>query len=692
MSLFGSKKPGLPNIPKAPAGVSVPPTPPTKDKSGGPGGRKRITQRLVLGGKGVETGEINVNSGLKIPGAPDPVVSQMAPVASIQGEVGVPLANILGFIPAEFLYSDHESLYQDPISQQPVNFPLSLILPMLPSGKVEMLAQDLYNYIPQGVMKSGDELGDYAHSPVALPLEEIISRIPQDAFMLRADQKPIDNNIVSMDEPFSAEMLAAAAEEAQQKAAAAEQAAEPVPEPVSEPAVPEMPPATTSPPVDPPAAESEFDPAPMEPIAPEPLATEEQGTELVPHAEDPQGDDFSFAQSDAFKSFVENMEGDEQSAPVAEAPTAPVEEVPQMPEVPELPEEPPVAELPEEPPVQEDPVPPPTIQPPALERGLPDDYSDTDVTQVIPKETQEAYDQMAEASDSQSPAFGTPPPADPEKQGDHPLYAPTRVVGKQAVKEAAKPLAVEPPKPKAKPAFSLTPPKPAPKAKPAAPPKPPIKPVAKPAFAFKAEPAAEEVSVPQLPSKSAKPKSAPVFSFKSPKKAASAVKPEAKTESKPQSPDVSPQESAPLAQAPTTSSSPSQDIIISQELCDLLGLKGMAEPTLKDIVHQVNSWPGMKGCIVGGQDGLRISSDVEDDTFANSISAFAPKLISKISELFNDLGFDDVQELHTPIKDASVYIFRKDSLYLIVLFDDTSLPDSYRALLKQVLGELNLVK
>ncbi|MEM6601672.1 MAG: hypothetical protein AAF649_09830, partial [Verrucomicrobiota bacterium] len=72
--------------------------------------------------------------------------------------------------------------------------------------------------------------------------------------------------------------------------------------------------------------------------------------------------------------------------------------------------------------------------------------------------------------------------------------------------------------------------------------------------------------------------------------------------------------------------------------------------------------------------------------------AFAPKLIATISELFNDLGFEDVEEMHTPVRDSSVYIFRKQDLYMIVLFEDTSFPESYRTRIRQVMAEIGSAK
>jgi len=51
-----------------------------------------------------------------------------------------------------------------------------------------------------------------------------------------------------------------------------------------------------------------------------------------------------------------------------------------------------------------------------------------------------------------------------------------------------------------------------------------------------------------------------------------------------------------------------------------------------------------------------------------------------------------VEEMHTPVRDSSVYIFRKQDLYMIVLFEDTSFPESYRIRIKQVMAEIGSAK
>lgn len=609
MSLFG-KKITTPMKPAAPASY-VPAKPPVPPASNQPAasqgvGRKRITQRLVLGGKGAETGSIAAGggAGLRLPGAPDPVTSQSIPMADYTGTVDIPVATLLPSIPVEFVVSDHDTIYQSPVAQESACIPLSLILPLLPSGKVEILAQDLFGYLPQGVMKTPEELGEYALSPVTLPLQEIIRRMPEGSLNLRTDQKPIDSSVTGMEDPFSAEMLAAAQEEAAQKAQ--EQAEAATQEEVavddadtqtptaSIPGVAVEAPAAESPETVPPEVEAVPDLSQAEEEAQPEISVPEPDPESAPTAEVPSAlsapqpaqessaeGDWSFAQSPEYQAMLKQMEAEEKGQQA---------EAPQTKAAPES---------------------TPTTPPPA---SLSEDISDTEFTQIIPKVPDVLPEEQA------------PDSIEEEESADNPLFAPTRIMDKSA-----------PPKEQAPPSFSFPDPPPA-KAK-------------------------EE------------PKPISGFKFQAPQPVAK------KSPGTAAAPATAPVQDAPAFQG--------GDIYqVSGKLVSLLGIRSSDNPTLKDIVHQINSWPGMKGCIVGGKDGLRISSDVEDDNFANSISAFAPKLISTISDLFNDLGFDDVEEMHTPVRDSSVYIFRKQDLYMIVLFEETAFPESYRTRIKQVMEEI----
>ncbi|MEM6602292.1 MAG: hypothetical protein AAF649_13005, partial [Verrucomicrobiota bacterium] len=403
MSLFG-KKEGSSSKPMAPA-LNVPANPPVPPLGSpvaeSPGGRKRITQRLVLGGKGADSEAIHVGGGakgLKLPGAPDPVTSQSLPMAHYTGTVDVPVANLLGSVPAEFVVSDHDTLYQSPLAQETVKLPLNVVLPLLPSGKIEILAQDLFTYMPEGVMKSGPELGEYAMSPVSLPLPEVISRIPEAALTLRSDQKPIDTTVAGMDDPFSAEMLAAAQEEAmraQQEAenAAAETQQDPVAD-TGEAQATETIPGFASPPAE--AAAPELAPAPVEP-EPEPVPAPPA---TPPTPETPEQEvDLSFAKSPEYQEMLQKLEAEaaQEQAPATEA--APAEEfaAPQPAES--------TSPIPSE-----------------------EDLSGTEVTKIIPK--------VPVADTTAESGFAV---AAGDTATENPLIAPTRVMREEQEPAAAPP-------------------------------------------------------------------------------------------------------------------------------------------------------------------------------------------------------------------------------------------------------------
>lgn len=657
MSPFGK------NAPKP--GESQPPSPPAAGSPGPVGGRKRITQRLVLGGKGAETGEINVGSGLKIPGAPDPVMSQVIPSASQWGTVEVPFASILGYIPAEFVTSDHESLFNSPQAQEMVSLPLGVILPMLPSGKIELLAQDLAEYVPAGTMKSAEELGDYAYSPVALPLQEVISRIPEEAMVLRTDQKPIDASVAQMDEPFSAEMLAAAQEAAAAQTGEQGYDVNELDEPEESPSGSVAAPSGQE---EAPIAEEEESEPEEQPGLPEETGQSEQSEPpsqpLSEQQEEEPDVDLSFAQSEEYKNFLAQMESgedpdggqssDEQQPPEeaeAEAPTteAEGEDVPEEEfQLPETADAAPTAEIPHASEAPQD----------AGDYGD-EDPADSEMTAPIPRPVQESYDKMSGSGEETDETDD----GSESDEAENPLFAPTRIVPKKPAPPAVSPKA---PDEEAE----------TPEATEASEEPEPAKP-AVPAFNF---------SKPPAPKTKAKAVAKPA-GFKLPPPPVSKPSPKAKVPAPPKPALPKPPQDDPNVAAPQSESS-AEDLVVSSQLANMLGIRDH-EPSIKDIVRQINCWPGMRGCIIGGKDGLRISSDVDDDSFANSISAFAPKLISRISELFNDLGFAEVEELHTPVQDSSVYIFRKNSLYLIILFEDASFPESYRNLVKRVLEELN---
>jgi hypothetical protein len=62
--------------------------------------------------------------------------------------------------------------------------------------------------------------------------------------------------------------------------------------------------------------------------------------------------------------------------------------------------------------------------------------------------------------------------------------------------------------------------------------------------------------------------------------------------------------------------------------------------------------------------------------------------VSRVSELFVDLGMPEVQEIHVPMDDVSTFLFMEGGVYFIVLYKDASMPHWYRKVIKAVLEEI----
>ncbi len=586
------------NFPNQAAGQN--PNPPEPTQPSGPPKRKRVTQRLVLGSKSGSSSATDSHTGrIRLPGAAEPK-AEFLDQSEVQGDVNLPAYELLQCIPAEFLTSDHETLFASEQSQVEVPIPLKLILPGLPSGKIEIPIAELATYMPEGMAKSEAELGDYATSPIKLPLESIIPRIPPDFMVLRYDQKPIDNSVADLEDPFSMELLQAAAREKMEAEARSEAEAavdeettfdEEIP-PIEETGMTDIEQVEApTPPID----------AEMDPTVPMSEEADEESAEPAPQPEPETDDDsmpespvletestgeepdLSFTKTEAFRQFLE--ENGEEEEPQERA----------------------------------------SIDP------------ELAVTEVI-----------EEDEESDTPASPDFPPAHED-------------MDTIAIEEPSSPAAKE---------------------------LPPV--VEPPVPAFKPEP----------PPRKPEPETPPKFHFKMP--AASQVpepKPETKTGFKMPSlrkppppsaqPDYDVAKDQTISKTSKMSSPAAQAVVsISDGLRQALRLNTTNEVTLRDIVHQINCWPGMEGCILGGKDGLTITSEIEDERFGNSLSAFAPKILSRLNELFQDLGFDQVQEIQTPMDSGSVFIFRYEELFFITLCAEPALPASYRQLIKEIISEL----
>lgn len=305
--------------------------------------RKRVTQRLSLAGLNTAapgTGKI------KIPAAEAAVAPAQEPASApvAQGAVEVPAKVLIPYIPEPVLLASAAELLASAQAEYAFQLPLATVLPMLPSGKIEVSLGDLATWAPQGVMHPLEALGEWASQMTQLPLPQIVMRIPPEMMVLRRDQKQIDTMVLSMDDPFSPEALKAKAEAARAAAEAAaasapavppaapevEAPAVPVPEPepaqvvpaeapmpVVEAVVPESEPPVPAWP-EPPATVPEFSPemaatayiAPPteEPVAPAPTAADPALAvpPVIEEASTPEPD-FSFTQTPEYQALLAKL-------------------------------------------------------------------------------------------------------------------------------------------------------------------------------------------------------------------------------------------------------------------------------------------------------------------------------------------------------------------------------------------------
>ncbi|MDR0533608.1 MAG: hypothetical protein LBH01_06610 [Verrucomicrobiales bacterium] len=613
--------PALPVTGKAQAADVVPES---FSKSTGFTGKKRVTQRLS-----VQAVRAFQNANNDLTGMPGETDNEAAEEPGRQVSIDLPSEVVLRVLPDEVLAAPREILIQQLLPGSKVSLPLASILPMLPSGRLEFAVQEVSPFLPGHFLQAPESLNGQTF---VLPLFEVASRIPQDALRLRDDQRPIDSLALRMDDPFNPEQLRAAAE-------AAEAAA--VQEEVLPPVVPPAPPEPAAPVISPApfqvkAVEPEIKaaipelpvrlpmppPAPVAPAIPvfkeevpliepelkkeelvadefpvdEPqvfvpsASTEEElaaepvvAPEIAPLAGETTEPDFSFAQTEQFRKFLEQLESEIATKNAAQSESA----------------EPPLSPVPLEPleiPAEEAPVIPAFSFPTAAKE---------DVPPIVP-----GSDILVEAKEEPAPL---PPDVLTFKPLTPPPPAPAEFPAPAAIIPPLAPLPVEEPK---------------------------------------VEP------LPPAPAKlQAQPEPAPAAALPSP----------------------------PIAHF----GQPAHPVNLSPRVNDILGLPAEHDLTLKDVVAHVRRWPGVKGCAIVDKGGLPIAFDMNDSEFARTLSAFAPKILSRVHELFADIGLLGAPEIQVPSDEFSTYICRHGDVYFVLLHDDVNMPVWYSVIVKQILAELS---
>ncbi len=614
--------------------------------------RKKVTQRLSL--KAIQPNSGAAAQGvqkIQLPGVrQSSVFEPTTPVPQqIQGHVYVPFSIILQAIPAQYLTAQLGELLAQPESGVEVGLPLALILPALPSGKVEFTVQEMAPYIPEGFIQSVEVLGDEAQASFTLPLYQIASRISADSMILRGDQRPIDASVLNMADPFSPEMLGLNR-----------------PEPAAEP--------------EPELTAVDFAPAPETPVEPEPVAA-------APISEEPELMDVPEPVAEIVPEIVSEI-----SVP----PPAFAEPVASVEPEPELQYDPAILAAAEAELEREalgggaEPAPEPSIEEMAASAEPPQE---------------QAYDFGVTPAVQEAPAVPAP--------GEIDWATAMAELNAQAELEASR--LAQPEEAPAIPVASLEPPVPAfdlsgktlqfpirveetgisgIEGREAVIPPP------KGTLAGKLPPLESALSMPTRP--------VPVPFFKEPPASqgqsflkvmeprlweAESAPPVAESKMTPALPifPAMPQPPQSVSSSIKKEASRTQRlhfISLSPSVNNLLGVPLHEEIKLKDVVGQIRRWPGVLGCIIAGKDGLPITSETEDRGFAQSLSAFAPKILARVNELFTDLGMAEAEEVHVPAGGASTFIYRYDDVYFILLHREANVPPWYSKIIRQVLKEI----
>lgn len=200
--------PPMPSSIKPPAprppGVGAPP--PVADfpssimglKAAKPVGNKiaKSTQRIVLPAQKtgplapVRTGPLGTQSNLDptmriaIPGKVLGAASTLAASISPSDKVDLPLGIAFRSLPSQILVEDYLSKVTP---ADLFSIPLHLVVPQLPSGKIEFTVAQMIPFLPAIILKSSEEIQEYQNLKVLLPMMEIFTRIPADKLQAKSE-------------------------------------------------------------------------------------------------------------------------------------------------------------------------------------------------------------------------------------------------------------------------------------------------------------------------------------------------------------------------------------------------------------------------------------------------------------------------------------------------------------------------
>lgn len=606
------------------------------------GRQKRITQRITVA---ITPPAPGARAGLKIslPSA-KPAPSPMPAMPPVSGNLELPLSIIIPSLPAGSLKEPAEKLLEEEMAAKTASIPLATILGMLPLGKIEFPLKELANYLPAaGIFKATEEFGDEI---CPLPISEVVKRVPPELLTRRTDQKPIDEKVKKMADPFSPETILKETEKTS-----------PLPVPPSTTEAPYVPAESIAAAMPPAAKMSPPEPSKELPIDLAALVQQAAGaTEPIGTAVKPVTPEIPI----------------EPSTPIVEDFAIPSEITT---------------------------APPPTLPDPSAETEK-TDFAQSDILKSLEKEEpfkakeipspEPIPPEILKETEASAPTFPftpekpvapvsvpAPPPSSFEAEQKIPagLESFSKVVEKLSPKEE-KP--VEPPK--EEPKFD-----------------PPV-------FTPESEPLAKATSQKE------EFKSAPAISSLSTKVNLNQCTSEelVRQASCPEAiarkiiawrelhgsftdlhflwniPGMTTEVYRLLTGLPDEES--------AVELNEIFGMPADAHLTVKDVATRIRSWPFMNGCIISGMEGLPIAFDCDDKKFAKAICAFAPKLLQQTHDILEEINEPEAHEIHLMQEDKTISIFRYEHLILITINRRKGLSSRDVELLRQVVVKLSNVK
>jgi hypothetical protein len=150
----------------------------------------RSTQRLILAGANKKS----------------------SPTPSSDGLINLPVGMILRCLPPEVLAAPLAEFENSGAAATEVALPLNAILNQLPSGRIEMTLQEIVAHLPSGFLQPTETIASHLPALIALPLMDVVMRIPPDLLSVRPDQKDVDASVAQMADPFTEEGLREQAE------------------------------------------------------------------------------------------------------------------------------------------------------------------------------------------------------------------------------------------------------------------------------------------------------------------------------------------------------------------------------------------------------------------------------------------------------------------------------------------------